>query len=156
MGDVLVRYKHRLTREETSVSVAVIPFVKLPTASTGLGNGEVEGGLAVPIAFPLRGPLTMTLGPEADVLADADGIGRHLALVNLINLSLPVGQGWALAGELWTNINFDPAGTVTQASADAAVTYIVSKNLQLDAGANLGLNANTPKVELYAGVALRF
>ena len=36
------------------------------------------------------GPVTLTLGPEVDLLADADGDGRHAALVNLVNLSAPV------------------------------------------------------------------
>jgi hypothetical protein len=32
----------------------------------------------------------------------------------------------------------------------------VNKNVQLDAGANFGLNRNTPDVELYAGISKRF
>ena len=43
-----------------------------------------------------------------------------------------------------------------QASADGSVAYLLSKDVQLDAGANLGLNRNTPDVELYAGVSKRF
>jgi hypothetical protein len=57
---------------------------------------------------------------------------------------------------LWTATNFDPADTVTQASADAALAYLVNNGLQLDAGANLGLNRNTPDIELYAGFSVRF
>jgi hypothetical protein len=36
------------------------------------------------------------------------------------------------------------------------VAYLVSKDLQLDAGANFGLNRETPDVELYAGFSVRF
>lgn len=156
VGDVLVRYKHRLTGPEAPVQVAAIPFVKLPTAADGLGNGKVEGGVAVPIGFALFGPATATLGPELDVLADADGNGRHLALINLVNVSAPVAPRLTLAGELWTNFNFDPAGTVEQASLDAAIAYAVSGNLQLDLGANVGLTDDTADFEAYVGVALRF
>lgn len=155
-GDTLVRYKHRLTSAGAPVQMAVIPFVKLPTAADGLGNGKIEGGVALPIAFALAGPVTMTLGSELDVLADADGSGRHLAVVNLANVSLAIAPRWTLAGELWTSFNFDPAGTIEQASADAAVAYALSKDLQLDAGANLGLTAATPDLEIYAGLSFRF
>lgn len=155
-GDILVRYKHRLTSAEAPVQLAVIPFVKLPTAARGLGNGRVEGGVAVPISVPLGGPVTMTLGPELDLLADADGSGRHLALVNLVNISIAVAPRWTVAGELWTNFNFDPAGTTEQASADAALAYALSNHLQLDIGANIGLTADTPDLELYAGLSFRF
>lgn len=155
-GDIAVRYKHRLTDGDAPVQLALIPFVKLPTARDGLGNGKVEGGLAVPISFTLASPVTVTLGPELDLLADADGSGRHLALVNLVNLSLAVAPRLTAVGELWTNLNFDPQGTLEQISADAAVAYAIANDLQLDLGANVGLTADTPDLELYAGISLRF
>lgn len=155
-GDIQVRYKHRLTRDEAPVWVAAIPFVKLPTASHGLGNGELEGGLAVPISVAAGGSVTVTFGPELDLLADADGHGRHLAVVNLINVAGPLAPKLTIAGELWTSFNFDPAGTIRQASADAALAYAVSDEIQLDVGANLGLARATPDVEFYVGASLRF
>jgi hypothetical protein len=154
-GDIVVRYKHRLTRAESPVQVAVIPFVKLPTAKTGIGNGKAEGGLAVPVSVAL-GAATVTFGPEADVLADGDGHGRHLAIVQLVNVAATVAPRLTLAGELWSNWNFDPDGTVRQASADIAAAYALSAALQLDAGANFGLTRYTADLELYAGASLRF
>ena len=156
IGDVLVRYKHRLTGDDDKVQVALIPFVKLPTAKRGIGNRKVEGGLAVPVSLAIGRGVTATFGPELDLLADADGDGRHVALVNLINLSGTVAPRLTLAGELWSNFNFDPAGTVKQASADAALAYAVTNDLQLDAGANFGLTRDTADVEIYAGVSVRF
>lgn len=155
-GDLVVRYKHRLTVDGAKVQVAAIPFVKLPTAARGLGNDKVEGGVAVPISFAAAGPVTMTLGPELDLLADGDGHGHHAALVNLVNLSAPVAPRLTLAGELWINFNFDPAGTVRQYSLDGALAYLVTDRLQVDAGANFGLTRATPDLELYGGVSFRF
>ncbi len=127
-GDLTVRYKHRLTAASSPLQVGAIAFVKLPTAAHGLGNRKVEGGLAIPASFAAGGPLTLTLGPELDLLADADGKGRHLALANVVNLSAPVAPRLTIAGELWTNLNFDPAGTAKQASADAAFAYLLSND----------------------------
>jgi len=76
--------------------------------------------LALPISFTLAGPVTATLGPEVDLLADADGHGRHPALIQLVNLSAPIAPRLALIGELWFSWNFEPDGTVRQASADLA------------------------------------
>jgi hypothetical protein len=36
------------------------------------------------------------------------------------------------------------------------VAYLLNKEVQVDAGANFGLNRQTPDVELYAGVSKRF
>lgn len=156
VGDVTVRYKHRLSGDGAPVQWALIPFVKLPAAKRGIGNGKVEGGLAVPVSLGLGGGITATLGPEMDVLADGDGQGRHLALVNLVNLSGTVARRLTLAGELWSNVNFDPGGTIKQASADAALAYAVSETFQLDLGVNAGLTREAPDVELYAGISVRF
>jgi hypothetical protein len=156
IGDVIVRLKQRLTREQAPVQVALIPFVKLPTAKRGIGNRKAEGGLAVPISFRLVGPVSATLGPELDLNADADGHGHHVGLVNLISLSATISPKLTLVGELWSNRNFDPAGTTKQASADAALAYACSETMQLDVGVNAGLTADTPDVELYSGLSLRF
>jgi hypothetical protein len=154
-GDVVVRYKQRLSPDDARVQFGVIPFIKLPTARSGIGNGQVEGGLAVPVSFSF-GKASMTLGPEADLLADADGHGRHAALINLVNISTPVAPRLTATVELWSNLNFDPAGTVRQASADAALAYAVSNRMQLDAGANVGLTRDTADLEAYAGTSVRF
>ena len=154
-GDVVVRYKQRLSNDGAPVQVALVPFVKLPTARRGIGNRKVEGGLAMPVSFPMSGSVAVTFGPEVDLVANASGDGRHLALVNLVNLSAPVAPQLTLAGELWTNFNFDPGETVTQASADGALAYTVSDDLQLDLGANIGLTRDTPDIEVYAGFSIR-
>lgn len=154
-GDLVIRYKHRLTASDAKVLVTLIPFAKLPTADADLGNGVVEGGLAVPVSFAV-GAATLTLGPEVDLLADSDGLGRHAAIVQLINLAATVGPRLTLAGELWGNWNFDQDGTVRQASADIAAAYAVTKTFQLDAGANVGLTRDTTDIELNAGASIRF
>jgi hypothetical protein len=155
LGDVIVRYKYRLSADDAGLQIGVIPFLKLPTAKKGIGNRKVEGGVAVPLSFPL-GKATMTLGPEVDLLADADGSGRHVALVNLANVSAPVASKLTAAIEVWSSFNVDPARTVKQASADAALAYALSRDLQLDVGANIGLTRDTPDFESYAGVSVRF
>jgi hypothetical protein len=154
-GDTVIRYKNRLTSDDTLVQVTLLPFIKLPTARHDIGDGKVEGGLAVPISFALAGPVSATLGPEVDVLADLDGHGRHASLANVLNLSATVAPGLSLSGELWGSLNFDPANKVKQASADAAVAYLISNNVQLDAGANFGLTRETPDIEFYAGISIR-
>lgn len=154
VGDVWIRYKTRVYAGDKA-TVVLLPYVKIPTASKGLGNDEVEGGVAVPISFSLTGA-TLTFGPQVDLLLDADGDGRHAALTNVVNLARPVTKKLSLIGELWTSTNFDPADTVTQVSADVAAAYLVAPTLQLDAGANFGLNRHTPDAQLYVGVSKRF
>jgi hypothetical protein len=156
-GDMYLAAKYRLTDDKAPVQLAAHPFVKIPTASHDLGNGKVEGGVAFLIDGSIpSSPLSFTLGPEVDINADSDGHGYHLGMVQVVSLSAAVLPRLTVAGELWGNWDFDPAGTVRQYSADANVAYLVSNNVQLDAGANFGLNRNTPDLEVYSGIAFRF
>ena len=156
-GDVNLIYKQRLTSSSAPLQVIAMPVVKIPTAKHSLGNGEWEEGLLVPIAYSIRKtPFSIGLTPEIDWAADADGHRHHAAMEQVVSL------GWAATGrlnlsaELWRQWDWDPAGTTREGSADGAVAYLVSNEVQLDAGANLGLNRSTPDVELYAGVSKRF
>lgn len=155
IGDLTVRFKRRLTSPDGAFQLALLPFVKLPTAPHGIGNGKVEGGLAVPINMSVPGGWTITLGPQIDLLASGDGGGRHLGLTGLINIARQIGR-FTLYNELWTQQNFAPAGTVRQYSYDVALAWLASPVLQFDVGAHIGLNPATPDLVSYVGVSSRF
>ena len=156
-GDMLVRVKYELTPDNATVQVALDPFVKIPTANHRLGNGKVEGGLLAPIQIAVgKSPFTLALDPELDLLADADGRGHHLATQQVLNLGVALSDKVNVSTELWAMRDWDPSGTGKQASWDVAAAYLPTKDLQLDAGANFGLNRQTPGVELYTGVSVRF
>lgn len=156
VGDLTLRFKQRLTGPNSRVQVALLPFVKAPTAERGIGNGEWEGGVIVPVQVPV-GKATLTLVPQVNLLADAlSPDDRHLEFQGVVNLAYPVAPRTTIAVELWTSQNWDPAGTVRQYSADAALSYLLNDELQLDIGGNFGLNRATPDVQLYVGVSARF
>ena len=156
-GDMLVRVKYELTPSSAPVQVALDPFVKIPTANHQLGNGKVEGGLLVPIQVALgKSPFTLSLDPELDLLANSEGHGRHIATQQVVNLGVQASDTLNFSTELWAMWDWDPTGTGKQLSWDGSVAYLVNKDLQLDAGANFGLNRQTPDVELYTGVSVRF
>ncbi|PPT28529.1 transporter [Xanthomonas arboricola] len=154
-GDIYLRMKARFYESDTA-TVAVLPFVKAPTARTGLGNDEWEGGVALPINFALPNSFSLTFGPEVDWLADSDGSGKHVALINAINLAHPLTAKLSMAVEVWSSINRDPAQTIEQYSADIAAAYLLNPLLQLDVGANFGLNDRTPDAQVYVGMSHRF
>jgi hypothetical protein len=156
-GDTLVRVKYEITPDSAPVQVALDPFVKIPTANHRLGNGKVEVGLLVPLQIAVaKSPFTVSLGPELDWLADQEGDGHHAAMIQLVNLGWQANPKLTFTTEIWTQWDWDPAGTGKQVSWDGSIAYLVNKDLQLDAGANFGLNSQTPDVELYTGISVRF
>lgn len=156
-GDVTVGFKQLLTEPDAAVQLALLPVVKIPTAGHDLGNGKWEGGLLLPVAIALgKSPLSIGLTPEVDWVADGDGSGHHAAMTQVASLGWAASDRLSLSAELWAQWDWDPSGTASQASANGSIAYLVGNNVQLDGGANFGLNAATPDVELYAGVSVRF
>ncbi|MCX9147462.1 transporter [Erythrobacter sp. WG] len=156
VGDLTVRFKQRLTDPGDRVQIAIVPFVKVPTAERGIGNGEWEGGLMTSVQVPV-GAATLTLVPQFALLADSlEPEDRHLEFQGLVNLAYTFGSRTTIAAELWTAQNWDPSGTVQQYSADAAMSHLLKNNLQIDIGGNFGLNQATPDLQVYAGISARF
>jgi hypothetical protein len=139
------------------VSVALQPFVTAPVGSDGIGDGKWQGGLIAPVSLQLDADWSLALSPEVDVRPDADGSGRHAGFGGAVGVGRSFGPV-DLGVELWADRDEDPSGHVTSASFDltAAWTPKAVKDLQFDAGAYLGLNHDTPDLELAVGVARRF
>jgi len=157
IGDLNLIYKQMLTKPDAPVQVVAMPVIKVPTAKRSLGNGKWEGGLLIPIAYSIpNSPLSLGLTPEIDWVADADGSGHHAAMAQVAALGLQVTPKLTLSGEIWGEWDWDPTGTTRQVSADGSLAYLLSNDVQLDAGANFGLNRVTPDIEVYGGVSMRF
>jgi len=154
IGDL---YLHAKYQPWTGGRFALVfdPFIKLPTAGA-MGNGAVEAGLVLPLAYDLGGGWSLAATPEADWLRDGAGGGYHLNAVNVIGLGRSFDNGLTLGAEIWTGQNDDPHAPSSQYSFDVDAALLTDANTQLDAGVNLGLNRQTPDVEFYAGVSRRF
>jgi hypothetical protein len=157
IGDFNLIYKQRLTSADSPFQIIAMPFAKVPTAKHSLGNGKWEGGLLFPIGYTIgKSPFSLGLTPEVDWVADADGGGHHLAMAQVASLGWAATDKLNLSAEIWRAWDWDPSGTTRQMSADGSAAYLLNNDVQLDAGANLGLNRATPDLELYAGVSERF
>lgn len=154
-GDVYLRAKVNLFGNEGGAAMALIPYVKFPTASRSIGNGNYEGGVIAPISYPLPWDFTLLVMPEVDVLKNANDTGSHFNFTQLINISHPIGKKLTVYGELYSALGTDKR-TPPVYTFDAAIAWAVTDTLQLDVGANIGLNRNAPNLQVYTGIAQRF
>lgn len=155
VSDLFLRLKYEFLNTP-GVQAALIPYVKAPTARSGLGNGAWEGGLIAPVNIKLSSALSLAVQPEVDGLENGAGNGHHLAVSQDLSLGLSLPHNVTLFAELWGQWAFDPAGTQRQYSADIAAALGLGRDSQLDAGINFGLNRATPGVAPYIGYSHRF
>jgi hypothetical protein len=110
VGDMFFRGKMNLVGPEGGdVQAAIIPYVKAPTGSPGIGDKAVEGGAIAPISFALPRGFTLLFDPEIDILRNANDFARHTNIQFLGNLSHALTDSVTGYVELWGQANNDPA-----------------------------------------------
>jgi len=137
-------------------SFAFLPFLKLPTAASGIGNDHVEFTVNVPYTLALSKPWSLTLEPNVGYLRNSDNTAYRGDYGFIVNLNRPIFvKGLTAAVELAVDASTEGMAE-TKMSFDPSLQYLVSKNLQFDVRAYLGLNKASPRYNPYIGVSYRF
>jgi len=156
VGDVTVRLKHNLFGNDGGpAALALMPFVKLPTASKALGNGAAEFGLIVPLALTLSDRIGLGLMTEIDLNEESDGRGYAPSFVNSATVSFDLTDKLGLYTELFTERSTE-GGARWVVTGDVGLTYALSPNIQLDTGINLGLTRAADDLNIFVGLSRRF
>ena len=139
LGDVTLRSKWTYWRsEKKDAAAAVIPFVKVPTSSGGVGNDHVEGGVIFPWAMSLGTGASLGAMAEWDVLRnDAnDGYDSRWFASSFVRQHI-VGPFGAYA-EATVAVSSASSSTFV-GGLGAGVTWDFTRKLQLDYGVSRGL-----------------
>ena len=155
-GDVTLRLKQNLWGNDGGrTALALMPFVKLPTSSNGIGNDAVEFGLIVPLAIGVSDRVGIGLMTEIDVLEESDGDGYAASFINSATVSFALTERLGLYTELFTERSTEQ-GARWVVTGDVGLTYGLTDDLQLDGGVNLGLTEAADDLQLFVGISRRF
>lgn len=139
-GDMEIRLKRNLWgNDEGGTAMAVMPFVKLPTAHGDLGNGAVEGGLIVPFGFDAGAAWSCGVMGEVDVLEDEDGSGYEPEFLFSATASHGLTACSGLFVELVGLSGFTDSSDI-EAYFNTGMTWAVKPMCQIDFGIRVGLN----------------
>ena len=156
-GDVTLAIRRNLANPDGSgLAIALQPYVTLPIGGSAIGAGDWGAGLIAPVSYDLAGGLQLALTPQVAAAVDSDGNGRHLMYGSVLGLGFDLSDAVGATVELAAYRDSDPAGHTTQALAGLSFGWQPGDDSQLDAGVNLGLNRDTPDIELYFGITRRF
>lgn len=155
-GDVIVRLKRNVWGNDGGeTALAAMPFVKLPTAGGGLGNGAVEFGIIVPLAISISRQVGIGVMTEVDFLDDSKGTGLSPTFVNTATVGFELTERIGVYTELFTEKSLGHRADWI-VTFDAGLTYAVSNDIQLDAGINIGVTAAADDLSLFVGLSRRY
>ena len=157
-GDVTLATKFNLLGNAGGTyGFALIPYLIVPSGTRNVSSGGVEGGVIAPFTVSLPSDFSLTLQTELDALRNSDNPGTHVAFTNIVNLSHPVPgiKDLTATVEFYSSV-LTERHTPDVYTFDTALAYLVQPDIQLDIGANIGLNRGAPDYQIYSGVAHRF
>lgn len=155
-GDVSLRAKINLWGNEGgSTAFALMPYVKLPTSTGGVGNDQLEGGVFAPLAISLPLDLTMIVMTQFDAQKNLGDTGTHAHFSQLVNVNRTIVDNVTGYVELYADESAR-RGAGTFYTVDFGVAWVIAPNLQLDLGTYVGLNKAAPDLQAYVGIARRF
>jgi len=155
-GDMQIRLKYNLWGNDSGdTALALMPFVKIPTARGDLGNDKFEGGIILPFSF--KGPAEWSCGimGEVDFVADEDGHGYHLETLVSATASHAITGNTAgfleIVGIFSANSSDD-----MEAYFNTGMTWAMAENWQLDGGVRVGLTDASTDFTPFCGVSTKF
>jgi hypothetical protein len=155
-GDTTVRLKMNLWGNDGGTTAfALMPLVKFPTSSDGLGNGAVDGGIIFPLAISLPADWGMGMMLEVDLNEDADGRDHHAEFIQTISFGRDIIGKLAGYLEFFSQVS-EEAGSEWIATVDFGFTYAISDDIRLDAGLNIGVTDAADDLNPFVGLTLRF
>jgi hypothetical protein len=155
-GDFILRFKANLFgNDRGAAALAIMPFIKFPTASNDRGNDEFEGGVILPYSLDLAPGVGLGLMLEGDVVYDDEDGDHDFDLVHTAVLGFDVTDsvGWFI--EYVGAIGSD-AALPYRAELGSGFTLAITPDLMLDAGLRLGLEGDADDVGVFAGLTVRF
>ncbi len=156
IGDFTTRLKVNLWGDDDGrTAFALLPYVKFPTSTDQLGNNGVEGGCILPLAVKLPADFDLGLETAASLMRNGANDGYHEEFIGSITLD------HAIVGDLSGYVEFFSNITTEQQSSwvgtvDVGLELLVTKNTQLDCGANIGITPAADDWNFFAGITVRF
>ena len=129
--------------------------MKIPTNQDGLGNDAYEGGIIFAWAAELPLSWWFILTPELDVAANVLSPGYHAE-------SAGTAYFWhSILGQLSGYVEFASRVSAEAqvpwiGTVDIGLTYMLTRNVQLDTGVRLGVTAAADDLNPFVGVSIRF
>ena len=155
-GDFTARLKINLWGDDGGqTAFALLPFVKFPTSTDGLGNNAVEGGVIFPLAVSLPYDFDLSLETAASYMKNDDDGRYHEEFIASASLDHQIIGKLSGFVEFFSNFTTQSKSSWV-GTVDTGMDYLVTKNIQLDCDCYFGVTHAAPDFNPFAGITVRF
>lgn len=154
-GDTTLRLKWNLIgNNEGDFAFGLMPFVILPTNSGGMGHKKIEAGLIAPFGLGL--PAEWEMGGMFQYNRAKNGTDEafHHEYVTSLTVGHAVYGDFDGYIEFWNQFSSEQ-DSKWQATLDLGLLYHLAKDIQFDAGVNIGMTESTDDLNPFVGISAR-
>lgn len=158
VGDFRLGAKWRFldaTQDAAWPALALLPFVKLPTAPAPIGTGKADYGVLLLATFELPGDFGLDVNAGIAAIGQTRPSGHLLQALVSASLSRKLGAVLTGFGEIFYASREERSGR-DQVGVDGGITWTVLPNIALDAAVGTSLYGRLPDVFVRAGGSVRF
>ena len=156
VGDLTMRLKINLWGDDNGpTAFGLLPFVKIPTSTDHLGDNSVEGGMILPLAVKLPGDWDLGTEVAASEMRNDTSPGHHAEFIQSVTLDHGIVGKLSGYCEFFSDIS-TTGGPGWIGTVDVGLEYLVTENVQLDCGCNIGVTRAADDVNAFTGVTVRF
>lgn len=153
-GDLFFRTKWNVIgNDEGAYALSLMPWVKAPVATFTLGNGKWEGGLGINQALDLGDGFSIGSSVFLNQAVDINNNAYFETTASAV-LACSVTQRLSLYVEVFGAWRMDEE-RYWQTSCDGGVTFMLTEDIQLDAGVNWFFRGEQ-SVNPFTGISWRF
>lgn len=157
IGDITLRTKINLWGNDSGpTSLALLPFVTMPSGSNGIGSGEAEAGLIIPFSIDLPAPFSLGLMTEMDAAFDSDRDKHFARWINSFVLGIDVTDRTGTYLEFVSVSHFEAERDWEGYFSIGLTWTAIPDKLQFDGGVRLGVNEAAEDVVIFVGCSTRF
>ena len=155
-GDMELRAKiNFFGNEGDGPALGIIPYLRIPSATDGLGSGYVEGGGILAFSTDLPAGFDLSAMIQVDVRR-TDGNDRYTA-----DVVHSASVGHEIAGGVGAFVEYVGLASVSHDEEyrgyfNTGLTWKASENVQFDASVQIGLTRGANDLGLFAGMTMRF
>ncbi len=155
-GDMQLRLKHNLWGNDGGeTALAIMPFIQIPTGSSGVTSGEVEGGIILPFGIEGANGWGYGLQAEVDLVADELSDGHHFEFLASATAAYDLTETLGCFFEL-VGIVGEGAEAGTEAYFNTGLTHALAEQVQLDGGVRVGLTNDSDDFTPFVGISAKF
>ena len=136
-------------------SLGFMPFIQAPTSSRGLGSDHLEGGLIFPFDAALPGKFDFGALAEVDFLWNDDRRRYGVEFLHSATLHHAIVDPLSAYIE-YADVAANGTSSPYRATFSTGLIYLLRENVQLDAGAFVGLDHAAEDLRLFTGFSIRY